>query len=81
MKVSLIIPVYNAGETLPVLLESIRAQRFRDFEVIFSEDACTDGSVAILEAFCKESGLPCRLLLAERNGGAAAARNRALAVA
>ena len=78
MKISLIIPVYNAEKTLPATLESIRAQRFRDFEVIFSEDAGTDGSAALLERFCAESGLPCKLLRAERNGGAAAARNRAL---
>ena len=81
MKISLIIPVYNAEATLPATLESIRTQRFRDFEVIFSEDAGTDGSAALLEAFCQESGLPCKLLHAERNGGAAAARNRALEVA
>lgn len=81
MKISLIIPVYNAEKTLPDTLESIRAQRFRDFEVIFSEDAGTDGSAALLERFCVESGLPCKLLRAEKNGGAAAARNRALDVA
>ena len=78
MLISLIIPVYNAEKTLPATLESIRAQRFRDFEVIFAEDACTDGSVALLERFCVESGLPCKLLRAAENGGAAAARNRAL---
>ena len=81
MKISLIIPVYNAEKTLPDTLESIRAQRFRDFEVVFAEDAGTDGSAALLEAFCADSGLPCKLLRAERNGGAAAARNRALDVA
>lgn len=81
MKISLIIPVYNAQKTLPATLESIRAQRFRDFEVIFAEDAGTDGSVALLEAFCAESELPCKLLRAEKNGGAAAARNRGLEAA
>ena len=81
MKVSLIIPVYNAEATLPATLESIRAQRFHDFEVVFAEDAATDGSVALLERFCADSGLPCKLLRAERNGGAAAARNRALEAA
>ena len=81
MKISLIIPVYNAEKTLPATLESIRAQRFRDFEVIFSEDAGTDGSATLLEAFCADIGLPCKLLRAEKNGGAAAARNRALDVA
>lgn len=81
MRISLIIPVYNAEKTLPATLDSIRAQRFRDFEVIFSEDAGTDGSAALLEAFCRESGLSCKLLRAQKNGGAAAARNRALEVA
>ncbi len=81
MRISLIIPVYNAQKTLPATLGSIRAQRFRDFEVIFAEDAGTDGSVALLEAFCAESGLPCKLLRAEKNGGAAAARNRGLEAA
>ncbi len=81
MKISLIIPVYNAQKTLPATLESIRAQRFRDFEIIFAEDAGTDGSVALLEAFCAESELPCKLLRAEKNGGAAAARNRGLEAA
>ena len=81
MKISLITPVYNAETTLPATLESIRAQRFRDFEVIFAEDAGTDGSAFLLEAFCLESGLPCKLLRAEKNSGAAAARNRALEVA
>lgn len=81
MKISLIIPVYNAEKTLPTTLESIRAQRFRDFEVIFAEDAGTDGSAALLEAFCAESEIPCKLLRASENGGAAAARNRALEAA
>ena len=81
MKISLIIPVYNAEKTLPATLDSIRAQRYRDFEVIFAEDAGTDGSAALLDAFCQDSGLPCKLLRAEHNGGAAAARNRALEVA
>lgn len=81
MKVSLIVPVYNAEKTLPATLESIRAQRFRDFEVIFVEDAGRDGSLALLEDFCRTSGLTCRLLRQERNYGAAAARNRALDVA
>ena len=55
MKISLIIPVYNAEKTLPDTLESIRAQRFRDFEVVFAEDAGTDGSAAqIGRASCRE---------------------------
>lgn len=81
MKVSLIIPVYNAEKTLPATLDSIRAQVFRDFEVIFVEDAGTDGSLVMLETFCAESGLSCKLIRQQENHGAAAARNRALDMA
>ena len=81
MKVSLIIPVYHAVKTLPATLESIRQQTFRDFEVIFVDDAGGDGSLELLEQFCAESGVNGRLIRQERNGGAAAARNRALDVA
>ena len=81
MKVSLIIPVYHAIKTLPATLESIRQQSFRDFEVVFVDDAGGDGSLELLEQFCAESGVNGRLIRQERNGGAAAARNRALDVA
>ena len=81
MKVSLIVPVYCAEKTLPVMLESIRSQRFRDFEVVFVEDAGQDGSLALLENFCRDSGISCQLLRQERNQGAAAARNRGIAAA
>lgn len=81
MKVSLIVPVYCAEKTLPATLESIRSQRFRDFEVVFVEDAGQDGSLALLENFCRDSGIACQLLRQERNQGAAAARNRGIAAA
>lgn len=81
MKVSLIVPVYNAEKTLPAMLEAISAQTFRDFEVVFANDASTDGTAALLEAFGKESGLSCKVLTAAQNGGAAAARNLALEAA
>ena len=81
MKFSIIMPVYNAEKVLPVSLESIRAQRFRDFELIFVEDGSTDGTVAVLEAFAAEAVFPCHIVSQPRNGGVAAARNRGLAAA
>ena len=81
MKFSIIMPVYNAEKVLPVSLESIRAQRFRDFELVFVEDGSTDGTVAVLEAFAAKADFPCHIVSQPRNGGVAAARNRGLAAA
>ena len=81
MKVSLIVPVYNAEKTLPATLESIRSQRFRDFEVVFVEDGGEDASWSLLEDFSRTSGISCQLLRQTHNQGAAAARNRALEAA
>ena len=51
MKVSVIIPVFNAEECLAVALESLQSQSFRDFEVVFVDDCSTDGTPAVIEAF------------------------------
>ena len=48
MKVSVVIPLYNAEKYLGVCLESILIQTFTDFEVIVVDDCSTDSSVAIL---------------------------------
>ena len=78
MKVSVIIPVYNAEKTLRDSLDSLRAQTFRDFELVFVDDCSTDSSPQLLESFLQESGLPGRIIRQETNGGVAAARNRGL---
>lgn len=78
MRVSVIVPVYNAAKTLQASLDSIKAQTFRDFEVVFADDGSTDGTRQIIELFAQNSGIPCKILHQERNSGVAAARNRAL---
>ncbi len=81
MRVSVIMPVYNAKGCLPVALESLKSQSFRDFEVVFVDDSSTDGTTSIIEAFKKESGIPCKIFRQEVNGGVAAARNKGLEAA
>lgn len=49
--VSIIVPNYNHERYLEQRLESILAQTFRDYEVILLDDASTDYSVDILEAY------------------------------
>ena len=75
MKISLIIPVFNAEATLPDTLRSIAGQSFRDLEVIFIDDASTDGSPAVMEQFAANSGFPVHIIRQAKNMGVAAARN------
>src|SRR5262249_22545795 len=49
-KVSVVIPNWNGEEHLPMVLNSLKGQRFRDFEILVVDDGSTDGSVAYLES-------------------------------
>ena len=80
MKVSVIIPLYNAAGKLPRSLASLEAQTFRDFEVIFVDDGSTDGSLEIARSIAGGSGIECRCLRQEHRG-VAAARNLGLEAA
>lgn len=45
------VPVYNGEDTLARCLESLLAQDFEDFEVVVVDNASTDGSRQVIEAF------------------------------
>ena len=75
--VSVLIPVYNAEKTLPECLDSILGQTLKQIEVICVDDGSTDASVEILKQY-KERDSRVRVFL-QRNSGASAARNNALA--
>lgn len=81
MRFSLIMPVYNAGTTLPRALQSIASQTFRNLEVVFVDDCCTDSSPVLMEDFQKNSGLDVTIVRQSENRGVAAARNRGLEAA
>jgi glycosyltransferase involved in cell wall biosynthesis len=51
MKVSVLVPVFNAERYLTECLESILTQEFSDFEIIIADDGSTDGSVEIIKQF------------------------------
>lgn len=48
-KISVIVPVYNCEDYLEQTLASLTSQSFEDFEVIVSDDASTDASLAIAQ--------------------------------
>ena len=49
MKISVIIPAYNAERWLPETLASVAAQEWQDLEVIVVDDGSTDGTAAFVE--------------------------------
>ncbi|HEV2453166.1 MAG TPA: glycosyltransferase family 2 protein [Verrucomicrobiae bacterium] len=53
MKVSVLIPVFNAEPHLAECLESVLFQDFSDLEIIISNDASADGSARIIESFAQ----------------------------
>jgi glycosyltransferase involved in cell wall biosynthesis len=49
--VSVGLPVYNGEEFLPQSLDALLAQTYRDFELIISDNASTDGTADICRAY------------------------------
>ncbi|WP_110665717.1 glycosyltransferase [Salinicola halophilus] len=76
-RVSVIIPVYNAARTLPTALESLLAQSHRDLEILVSDDASTDETVAVAEGYAARDAR-IKVLRNPVNQGPYAARNHAL---
>jgi glycosyltransferase involved in cell wall biosynthesis len=70
---SVIIPVYNKAPFVRRAVDSVLHQTFADFELLLIDDASTDGSLPVLQAF---SDSRIRILHRDRPGpGGYAARN------
>ena len=77
-KISVIVPTFQGGKRLPVILDSLQRQTIKAFELIISVDGSTDQSLLILE---NETRFPDLKILFEDNGGRAIAKNRGARVA
>lgn len=77
-KVSVIVPIYNAGEYLRPCLESIVNQTYLNLEIILINDGSTDTSAAICEEY-RQRDSRIRVIHRKLGGsGVGAARNSAL---
>jgi glycosyltransferase involved in cell wall biosynthesis len=77
IKISIIIPVYNAEKYLRQCLDSAVNQTLKDIEIICVDDCSTDGSYAILQEYAaKDSRFV--ILKQEKNQGQAPTRNKGL---
>ena len=77
MRLSIIVPVYNAEKYLRSCLDSLVGQTLTDYEIILVNDGSTDSSGEILEEYRKAHPALIRVMTVE-NGGQARARNLAL---
>ena len=77
MFVSIIIPNWNGAAHLPVCLDALRGQTWRDFEVNVADNASRDDSLALLARDYPEV----RVLALERNHGFTGACNAGLRAA
>lgn len=79
MRLSVIVPVYNAEKYLQRCLDSLLDQGLdeADYEVICVDDGSVDESVRIVESYA-ERGAPTVRLFRQGHAGAAAARNLGL---
>lgn len=76
IKVSVIMPIYNAGEYLSRAIGDVLRQTLADIELICVDDGSTDDSYDILEGVEKNDGRV--KLISEKNFGPSVARNRGL---
>jgi len=76
-KISIITPVYNAADYLPLTYDSVKAQTHTNWEWICVDDCSTDNSIEVLKTLqSKDDRI--KIFQNEKNSGAAITRNRAL---
>ena len=79
VKVSIIVPVFNAEHTLPRCLDSLVNQTYRNIELILVNDGSSDSSKYICERYAEK--YPFIHVINQKNSGPATARNRGIDVA
>ena len=76
IKVSVIMPVYNAENYLRTALDSVIDQTLREIEIICIDDGSTDKSLEIIKEYQKNDS---RIrIVTENNAGPGAARNKGI---
>lgn len=77
VKISVIIPVYNATKFLGECLDSVLAQTFNAYEIVCVNDGSTDDSLALLQEYQKSHSQI--KIIDQKNQGVCTARNTGIA--
>lgn len=75
--VSIIVPVYNAGQFISETIGYVQAQTYGEWELVLVDDASTDNSRELICSKAVGDGR-IKLIRQKQNGGAARARNRGI---
>lgn len=78
LSVSVALCTYNGERFLREQLDSIAAQTIRPSELVVTDDASSDGTVELLEAFASTAPFPTRVLRNPRNKGSTASFERTI---
>ncbi len=77
IKLTVIMPIFNAYDYLRPAMDSVLAQTMRDIEIICVDDGSTDSSLDLIKEYQKQDG---RIrILTENNAGQSIARNKGFA--
>lgn len=71
--ISIVIPMFNAAQTLGATIDTLKSQNLTTWEAILVDDGSTDGSLEIAQCICKED--PRFRIVINPGKGPSAARN------
>ncbi|ONI37917.1 hypothetical protein AN639_06750 [Candidatus Epulonipiscium fishelsonii] len=79
VKISIIVPIYNAQKYLDRSISNIMYQSFKEIEIILVDDGSNDNSLDICKKYAKEDN---RIrIISQKNSGAGQARNAGIKLA
>lgn len=78
MNISIVIPVYNAENSILKVLESVKKQTYKDFEIIVVNDGSTDSSEELINSFIQVNPSIEFTYISQINKGVSAARNKGI---
>lgn len=76
-KITVIMPAYNAGDTITYAIRAVLNQTHQNFELLVIDDASTDDTANIAAKFSQHDSRV-KLIRCEKNGGSYTARNLGL---
>lgn len=81
LDVTVVTPTFNRAKLIERALDSVLSQNRPVTEIIVVDDGSNDGTPAVAKAWGERHAQPVRVVIMERNGGPAAARNRGIELA